>query len=81
MEGVPVSHRPRADGAVPRLQLKYGFLPLPWCGKGDPTLIGALKNRGSSAMELSVKDAGFAAEFLDSPGEFVSICESGLYED
>lgn len=31
-------------------------------------------------MELSVKDAGFAAGSLESPEEFVFICESGLRE-
>lgn len=80
-KSIPVSHCPHVDGAVPCLQLNYGFLPFPWCGKWDPMLIGALENRGSSTTELSVKDAGFAAEFLESSEEFVFVCESGLCED
>lgn len=38
-------------------------------------LVGLLENRGNSTMELSVKDAVFAANSFESPEEFF-LCES-----
>lgn len=61
-KSIPVSRSPHAAGDVPCLQLNCGFLPFSWCGKWDPVL----ENSGSSSIELSDKDAGFAAEPLES---------------